>query len=69
MKIKGIEINPHAAVLARVSVWIGQIQWMRGDGRSESRDPILKPLDVIECRDAVIEADGEENRNGLTQMS
>ena len=27
--VKGIEINPYAAELARVSVWIGEIQWMR----------------------------------------
>ena len=27
--IKGIEVNPYAAELARVSVWIGEIQWMR----------------------------------------
>ena len=28
----GIEINPYAAELARVSVWIGEIQWMRRNG-------------------------------------
>ena len=27
--VKGIEINAYAAELARVSVWIGEIQWMR----------------------------------------
>ena len=27
--VKGIEINPFAAELARVSIWIGEIQWMR----------------------------------------
>jgi type II restriction/modification system DNA methylase subunit YeeA len=27
--VKGIEINHYAAELARVSVWIGEIQWMR----------------------------------------
>ena len=27
--VKGIEVNPYAAELARVSVWIGEIQWMR----------------------------------------
>ncbi len=27
--VKGIETNPYAAELARVSVWIGEIQWMR----------------------------------------
>ena len=52
--VKGIEINPYAAELARVSVWIGEIQWMRRNGFSEARDPILKPLDTIECRDAIL---------------
>jgi type II restriction/modification system DNA methylase subunit YeeA len=58
--LKGIEINPFAAELARVSVWIGEIQWMRENGLGASRDPILKPLDTIECRDAVLNADGSE---------
>ena len=58
--VKGIEINPYAAELARVSVWIGEIQWMRRNGFSESRKPILKPLDTIECRDAVLMEDGRE---------
>ena len=58
--VKGIEINPYAAELARVSVWIGEIQWMRRNGFSESRKPILKPLDTIECRDAVLTAEGQE---------
>ena len=58
--VKGIEINPYAAELARVSVWIGEIQWMRRNGFSESRKPILKPLDTIECRDAVLTEDGKE---------
>ena len=52
--VEGIEINPYAAELARVSVWIGEIQWMRRNGFSETRDPILKPLDTIECRDAIL---------------
>ena len=30
--VKGIEINAYAAELARVSVWIGHIQWMRRNG-------------------------------------
>ena len=58
--VKGIEINAHAAELARVSVWIGEIQWMRRNGFNESRDPILKPLDTIECRDAILAPDGSE---------
>ena len=58
--VKGIEINPFAAELARVSVWIGEIQWMRRNGFAEARNPILKPLDTIECRDAILTPDGAE---------
>ena len=58
--VKGIEINAYAAELARVSVWIGEIQWMRRNGFSNSTDPILDPLNTIECRDAVLTEDGTE---------
>lgn len=54
----GIEINAYAAELARVSVWIGEIQWMRRNGFNIGRTPILKPLTTIECRDALINEDG-----------
>lgn len=52
--VKGIELNPYAAELARVSIWIGEIQWMRENGFSVADNPILKPLDSIECGDALI---------------
>jgi len=58
--LKGIEINPYAAELARVTVWIGEIQWMRRNGFDANRNPILRPLDTIECRDAVVNPDGSE---------
>jgi type II restriction/modification system DNA methylase subunit YeeA len=58
--LKGIEINPYAAELARVTVWIGEIQWMRRNGFDTSRNPILRPLDTIECRDAVLGPNGAE---------
>ena len=58
--VRGIEINAYAAELARVSVWIGEIQWMRRNGFTESRDPILKPLDTIECRDAILTSEADE---------
>ena len=51
----GIELNPYAAELARVVVWIGEIQWMLSNGFAYNRDPILRPLDTIECRDAVLD--------------
>lgn len=58
--VRGIEINPYAAELARITVWIGEIQWMRRNGFNVSRNPILKPLDTIECRDAILDLDGTE---------
>ena len=58
--VKGLEINPYAAELARISVWIGEIQWMRRNGFYESHNPILKPLDTIECRDAILTPDNTE---------
>ena len=58
--VRGIEINAYAAELARVSVWIGEIQWMRRNGFNESRNPILKPLETIECRDSILAPDGGE---------
>ncbi len=56
--VRGIEINPYAAELARVSVWIGEIQWMLAHGFPAAENPVLKPLETIECRDAVLNADG-----------
>ncbi|WP_419160876.1 DNA methyltransferase [Candidatus Palauibacter sp.] len=47
--VKGIELNAYAAELARVSVWIGEIQWMRRNGFPGSREPVLDPLETIEC--------------------
>jgi len=57
--VRGIEINPYAAELARVSVWIGQTQWMLRNGFGTSK-PILSPLDNIDCRDAILSPDGKE---------
>ncbi|MGJ3232464.1 MAG: class I SAM-dependent DNA methyltransferase [Oceanicaulis sp.] len=52
--VMGIEINPYAAELARVSVWIGEIQWMRKNGFSANTNPVLRPLDTIENADALV---------------
>ena len=58
--VRGIELNAYAAELARVSVWIGEIQWMRRNGFRESRDPILKPLETIRNGDAILSPEGGE---------
>ncbi|MEF8723402.1 MAG: DNA methyltransferase [Candidatus Accumulibacter delftensis] len=52
--VLGIEINPYAAELARVTVWIGEIQWMLKHGYDIRRNPILSTLDHVECRDALL---------------
>jgi hypothetical protein len=55
--VLGIELNPYAAELARVSVWIGEIQWMRRNGFEAAKNPILRPLETIECRNALVHYD------------
>ena len=59
--VLGIELNPYAAELARVSVWIGEIQWMRRNGFEAAKNPILRSLGNIENRDAVLVTDGHGN--------
>src|SRR5690606_36557365 len=41
--VLGIEVNPYAAELARVTVWIGELQWMLESGFAAAKNPILKP--------------------------
>lgn len=55
----GIEINPYAAELARVSVWIGHIQWTQRHGYAAPSDPVLQPLETIKRRDAILTPDGK----------
>lgn len=56
-QLHGIEINPYAAELAQVVIWIGYLQWMQENGFNVPRDPILEPLETIECRDAILSFD------------
>jgi type II restriction/modification system DNA methylase subunit YeeA len=60
----GIEINEFAAELARVTAWIGDIQWCRRNGYPHGIDPILKPLDGIEHRDALLQFSPLEKGGG-----
>ena len=53
--VLGIELNSYAAELARVVIWIGEIQWMLSNGFAYLRDPILRPLENIQCRDALLD--------------
>ena len=52
--VLGIELNEYAAELARVTVWIGELQWRIDHGYEFKTNPVLEPLDHIECRDALL---------------
>ena len=57
----GIEINPRAAAIAELVLWIGYLQWhFRTFGTKMPAEPIIKPFHNIECRDAVLEYDRKE---------
>ena len=58
--VLGIELNEYAAELARVTVWIGELQWRIQRGYPFKLNPVLEPLDQIETRDAVLGPDGKE---------
>lgn len=54
----GMEINPRAAAIAELVLWIGHLQWhFRNRGVAPS-EPILKAFHNIECMDAVLLWDG-----------
>jgi type II restriction/modification system DNA methylase subunit YeeA len=57
--LRGIEINPFAAELARTTIWIGDIQWRVKNAITHHPRPILRKLDTIECRDALLTSDGK----------
>lgn len=60
-QLYGIEINPYAFELAQMSVWIGYLQWIRNNGFGEPEDPVLRPMDSFECKDAVLDLSDPDN--------
>ena len=51
----GLELNPRAAAIAELVLWIGYLQWhFRTNGSGLPPQPILKDFKNIECRDAVL---------------
>lgn len=58
----GIEINPRAAAIAQLVLWIGYLQWhftVNGEDRMPE-PPVLRDVKTIECRDALIDYDRKE---------
>ncbi|GAA4780918.1 hypothetical protein GCM10023219_31300 [Stakelama sediminis] len=54
----GLELNPRAAAIAELVLWLGYLQWQMRNGTSIS-DPVLEKLSNITAMDAVL-AHGEE---------
>lgn len=51
----GLEVNPRAAAIAELVLWIGHLQWhFRTHGRVAPPEPIVKAFHNIACRDAVL---------------
>ncbi len=51
----GIEVNPRAAAIADLVLWIGYLQWhFRTRGETLPGVPILRRFHNIDCRDAVL---------------
>jgi hypothetical protein len=59
--VLGIEINPYAAELARVTIWIGEIQWMLNHGFAYRRNPVLRALESIATMDALLDLSDPTN--------
>jgi hypothetical protein len=60
-QLHGIEINPYAFELAQMTVWIGYLQWTRQHGTGTWGDPILRPMDTFECKDAILDLSDPDN--------
>ncbi len=59
-QLHGIEINPYAQQLAQVVIWIGYLQWMRLNGFSPPRNPVLEPIESIKRMDAILDLSNPE---------
>ncbi|MCK6388778.1 MAG: class I SAM-dependent DNA methyltransferase, partial [Zoogloea sp.] len=61
----GLEINPRAARIAELVLWIGYLQWhFRTHGSVSPPEPVLRDLKNIDNRDALIAFDGTQALTG-----
>lgn len=59
----GMEINPRAAAIAELVLWIGYLQWHFRTQASTPAEPILRAFKNIEIKDAVLLADKQLGRD------
>jgi len=57
----GLETNVYAHELASVVVWIGYLQWLNDNGIGWPTEPILRKLNNIQHRDAILTDDADGN--------
>ncbi len=54
----GIEVNPRAAAITDLVLWIGYLQWhVRSRGTKALNEPIIRKFQNVECRDALLKWD------------
>ncbi len=59
----GLELNPWAAAVAELVLWIGYLQWhFRTHGKASPAEPVLRDFKNIENRDAVLDWDARRER-------
>ena len=58
-QLYGLETNVYAHELASVVVWIGYLQWLNDNNMGWPTEPILRKLDNIQHRDAILAEDLE----------
>ena len=56
-QLYGLETNIYAQELASVVVWIGYLQWLKQNSIGTPPEPILRKLDNIQHRDAILTHD------------
>ena len=60
-QLLGLELNPRAAALAELVLWIGWLQWhVRTRGLASVAEPVVHNYGNIACRDAVLAWDSQE---------
>ncbi len=60
-QLLGIEVNPRAAGITDMVLWIGYLQWhFRNRGNVTPPTPVIKKFHNVECRDAVLAWDRVE---------
>jgi hypothetical protein len=56
----GLEVNPRAAAIAELVIWIGYLQWHFRTRGGMPPEPILRDFQTIDARDAVLAWDAKE---------